>query len=193
MNLKNEVAAIVNDHVGKEVYKVNEHTKEPWHVFKYGVQSENNWTIAITDTKLNNGEANARRIVACVNACAGIQEENLHTMQTASKSLDAWKQLIDRIAELDAEQTHNRKCIYSLEGYAGKLNTQIAELEQQLADNLQLVETVTDHRDILQRTVSDLGQKNPELVEDIRSAYHTAKDSHTCYTLHQALQKVGDK
>lgn len=60
------------------------HTKEPWHVgdtkngasFIYG---EDGWAIAECLQTKGSREANARRIVACVNRCAGISNELLET------------------------------------------------------------------------------------------------------------------
>lgn len=53
------------------------YTKEPWHVFEGTVQSSTNWTICDVRTKLNNGDENARRIVACINALQGVPTEQL--------------------------------------------------------------------------------------------------------------------
>ena len=64
---------------------MSEHTKEPWLVTapidcgpEWGVDA-GIWGIAICADAPGNGtsEANARRIVACVNACAGIPTADL--------------------------------------------------------------------------------------------------------------------
>jgi hypothetical protein len=49
-----------------------EHTKEPW---RYG-EDNDGWYVACGSEQLGYAlsEANARRIVACVNACAGIDD-----------------------------------------------------------------------------------------------------------------------
>ena len=61
---------------------MSEHTKGPWAVnyTKFSeVRAENGAVIArcVMLTSLTNLEANARRIVACVNACEGISTEHL--------------------------------------------------------------------------------------------------------------------
>ncbi len=43
-------------------------------------------------------------------------------------------ELQQRITDLEAEKVHDRECVKSLERYAGKLNTQITDLERQLAE-----------------------------------------------------------
>lgn len=65
------------------------HTKEPWHVEGYGQMNritDGKETVGYIDPIIRarpkiddiaEGEANARRIVACVNACAGITNEAL--------------------------------------------------------------------------------------------------------------------
>lgn len=63
------------------------HTKTPWHVFEGTVQSENNWTICDARTMLGNSNADARRIVACVNACANIPDEILEQVAKGRKQL----------------------------------------------------------------------------------------------------------
>ena len=61
---------------------MSEHTKGPWAVnyTKFSeVRAENGTVIArcVKLTSLTNLEANARRIVACVNACEGVRTEHL--------------------------------------------------------------------------------------------------------------------
>ena len=61
---------------------MSEHTKGPWAVnyTKFSeVRAENGAVIArcVMLTSLTNLEANARRIVACVNACEGVRTEHL--------------------------------------------------------------------------------------------------------------------
>jgi hypothetical protein len=80
------------------------HTREPWKLDTLGktITSENAVSIAIC---LNNPiieqspYANARRIVACVNACAGIKTEHLERVGVIGAS-DTQQQ---RIAALEAE------------------------------------------------------------------------------------------
>ena len=51
------------------------HTEEPW---SYG-EDNDGWYVSTGDTQLAHGmtEADARRIVACVNACKGIDTDSL--------------------------------------------------------------------------------------------------------------------
>ena len=63
---------------------MSEHTKGPWAVnyTKFSeVRTESGAVIArcVKLTSLTNLEANARRIVACVNACEGVRTEHLET------------------------------------------------------------------------------------------------------------------
>ena len=73
----------------------NKHTPEPWAIYpddrpnmhwNNHIVSEANTNIAISfmahdGTELNErGEANARRLVACVNACAGLETEMLEAL-----------------------------------------------------------------------------------------------------------------
>lgn len=65
------------------------HTSEPWAIGKDGDIWANNGTHCVhllPDTL--NAEENAARIVACVNACAGIDTERLEAMAKPRKSLD---------------------------------------------------------------------------------------------------------
>lgn len=67
------------------------HTKEPWEADGYGAMNritDGHETIGYTDPIIRarskqedvaEGESNAKRIVACVNACAGIRTEALES------------------------------------------------------------------------------------------------------------------
>lgn len=61
---------------------MSEYTKEPWHASGYEVQQDNGSTICNMSGWKNQAltKANARRIVACVNACAGIETHELELM-----------------------------------------------------------------------------------------------------------------
>lgn len=61
---------------------MSEHTKEPWHTGKNHnaerfIYGEDGWAIAECVQTKDKMFANARRIVACVNACKGISTEKL--------------------------------------------------------------------------------------------------------------------
>lgn len=66
-----------------------EHTKEPWHTGKNHnaerfIYGEDGWAIAECVQTKDKMFANARRIVASVNACAGIPIEHLEAMRGTS-------------------------------------------------------------------------------------------------------------
>jgi len=69
---------------------MSEHTKEPWNVCEnVHIASEDGngyWISICTDV---NTPANARRIVACVNACAGMDTDSLESIagRIAAKSV----------------------------------------------------------------------------------------------------------
>lgn len=88
-----------------------EHTKEPWNFITWadtssGIYDENNIRILTTDYELNE-EADARRIVACVNAFEGYTQEqveliahnggvstfSLETVKAMESDRDKWKAL----------------------------------------------------------------------------------------------------
>lgn len=79
---------------------MSEHTKEPWSIDKYGAATDKDGkTILVTGFALNCGrsdktaEANARRIVACVNALEGVPTEALVTLAENFRStnpFDLW-------------------------------------------------------------------------------------------------------
>ena len=85
------------------------HTAEPWHTIEGGdrqwlLHSESVSHLATMGTP---GEANARRIVACVNACAGIPIEVLTAPEYSIKAeLDTLDEQIAR--RLNAEEERNR-------------------------------------------------------------------------------------
>lgn len=92
-----------------------EHTKEPWY-------QGNDWgeceifgddDVLIADCTCENTIANARRIVACVNACEGIKTEALEkdsvigllknqerTMHQAEADRDKWKAMAVELGEV---------------------------------------------------------------------------------------------
>lgn len=71
---------------------MNAHSPEPWILAKSGVSIDAGRTRIRQEASLDREElrANARRIVAAVNACAGIPSEDLEQ----SASLDAYRRLI---------------------------------------------------------------------------------------------------
>lgn len=58
-----------------------QHTPEPWkHVGQGDIIGANNDDACAAYLRTDIGDANARRIVACVNACAGIPTASLEAM-----------------------------------------------------------------------------------------------------------------
>jgi len=102
------------------------HTKEPWRVDykctdEFGYKSEHDdqsfgMTIPIGRTFGDEYEANARRIVACVNACEGISNEHLEKMPVAEVFAIVKQQRDDLLAALKEAQ-----CVISSIN-AGKAN-----------------------------------------------------------------------
>lgn len=71
---------------------MSNHTQEPWNTNGDPIVFDATGVVAFTDTRTNLdkvNKANARRIVACVNACAGISTEALE--DSCQPALSAWK------------------------------------------------------------------------------------------------------
>lgn len=75
---------------------MSEHTKEPWAFDKYGqVVDGDNESIVLAKFALSTGSRNnvavenTRRIVACVNACAGLDTELLENIVLTGDTLKA--------------------------------------------------------------------------------------------------------
>lgn len=92
---------------------MSEHTKEPWRVERTGVYSDAGKCVmgaVCGDPIRATSEANARRIVACVNACAGIRTEALEHRAHLLKAED------DQMAErsnlrLTAERNEGKRLL----------------------------------------------------------------------------------
>jgi hypothetical protein len=75
---------------------MSEHTKEPWRqeyslIIGGGEDETNSFIVAKVDDWQNEiGDANARRIVACVNACAGISAEALDGISNGTDKRPPW-------------------------------------------------------------------------------------------------------
>jgi len=113
------------------------HTAEPWHTIE-GVDRQwrlHSETVSHLAIMGNPGEANARRIVACVNACAGIPDEVLTAPDYSIKAeLDTLDEQIAR--RLNAEEERNR--LYALriknEEELHSLRFRLAAIEQAATD-----------------------------------------------------------
>ena len=71
---------------------MSEHTPEPWVVCGYGdsILNEDSEAIVHVSYELGDRAADLRRIVACVNACAGFQVEELEALPSGDLYSD-WK------------------------------------------------------------------------------------------------------
>jgi hypothetical protein len=83
---------------------MSEHTPEPWSVYEgeniHGVlDSEGKHLAEMWQRKQYNSLANARRIVACVNACEGISTETLEKVKLADVGdiQDALRDCLDQM------------------------------------------------------------------------------------------------
>lgn len=101
-----------------------QHTPEPWKVAGFlGIYPKDRLDTAIIATLANNSgaargvdisEANARRIVACVNACEGLETENL---ENAGLLRDGLESVQGRIKELKAENERFRNALKEIAKY----------------------------------------------------------------------------
>lgn len=99
---------------------MSEHTKGPWAVnfTKFSeVRAENGAVIArcVKLTSLTNLEANARRIVACVNACEGISTEHLINNLPIRELVTRHSEALREIEALKAERAELAGALNALE------------------------------------------------------------------------------
>lgn len=95
-------------------------TKEPWHVDGYGVESPV-WSICTMDWEYDPEDsdqskavdaANAARIVACVNALAGIPDPSAYVSRVAAME-EAYHELLYAVAnKYDGETRHQTALRY---------------------------------------------------------------------------------
>lgn len=81
---------------------MSKHTKEPWNIFSFEIYDEREQIIADCGYSddvftLDGCKANAKRIVACVNAMAGIEnpEEYMKTMQEVHDTLATTREKLE--------------------------------------------------------------------------------------------------
>lgn len=96
--------------IDKQTGSMSNHTKEPWYVNPYDVASIHGPdNTGIADLRFKDGyqrtnaEANARRIVACVNACVGLETKELEVeglYRLSLKKVDHMIKLEKQHAEL---------------------------------------------------------------------------------------------
>ena len=100
---------------------MSEHTKGPWAVnyTKFSeVRAENGAVIArcVKLTSLTNLEANARRIVACVNACEGVRTEHLENNLPIVELVARYNEALREIEALKDEIKSQQDKIRGLAG-----------------------------------------------------------------------------
>lgn len=84
---------------------MSEHTKEPWVVEEMvigHVMSNDGYAIAdccldYSSIKASEQNANARRIVACINACVGVDTDKLENMTASGYGMQKRIELMDEI------------------------------------------------------------------------------------------------
>lgn len=101
---------------------MSEHTKEPWNHSGDEVKTADGNLIAVTllGTSLIENQANARRIVACVNACAGIDTEVLE------KHAGQQGLMIYLMSDLVKQRDELLAAAKNLRDVRGRYNTEIA-------------------------------------------------------------------
>lgn len=92
-----------------------EHTKEPWFVDPMegsdsclDIKQGDGWYVATTHggvEGIENAEANARRIVVCVNACAGIGTKELELMRHSGleRAVIVHASLVERLHDVEKQ------------------------------------------------------------------------------------------
>lgn len=122
---------------------MSEHTKEPWSIDKYGhVLDSNGKDLAANGftTICNSGErqecarATTRRIVACVNACAGIPTAMLEAIPEWEKAgVQTANKLMQQRDELAAmlERIANQSSGWGAEDFRRAARAALSRLEEQ--------------------------------------------------------------
>jgi hypothetical protein len=132
---------------------MSEHTKEPWILGTKGMEKGkilahidgDLWVIADTNTNLPDaGKADARRIVACVNRCAGIptdilelaDEENVRSWELMTQQRDDYKKRME-----DAIDAMNNNTSEEL-----TFKHQAGQFKQQRDDLLAALKSILNYR-----------------------------------------------
>lgn len=104
------------------------HTPEPWEVtdLRYIRQSNEPRHVVARAAKMDGMEANARRIVACVNACEGIDTESLESIagRIAAKS----------VLQMHANYGSNKAKVAAMEQQHDRLLAALVDLANQPQD-----------------------------------------------------------
>ncbi len=108
---------------------MSEHTKEPWNHLGDEVKTADGNLIAVTllGTSLIENQDNARRIVACVNACAGIDNKTLEEVGVVPKIV-IFNGVTMKAVKSDYKQQRDEllATAKNLRDVKGRYNTEIA-------------------------------------------------------------------
>ena len=124
---------------------MSEHTKEPWKAGRRGNgvsivfagRRSDNETIIANCSSNQDDEANARRIVACVNACEGIKTETLEQYVSGIVNYSVEQSKIEMIVQRDNEIETLLENLTAITAEAETLRARVKELEELNAELLQ--------------------------------------------------------
>lgn len=177
---------------------MSQHTKEPWRAIKESCQSgdigtcsgDDSWfSINSPDWSANgyemNAEANARRIVACVNACAGIDTEWLeHNQKRIAPS--GWTLVpIEPTSEMQ-DTTDSPVCLAVWDAMLKAAPAQKPNLGPIASPMLDKIDALTRDNAILQEN------HNAALADiaAVIAAYNESKSSPMTTKLRMAIEKL---
>jgi len=116
---------------------MTEHTKEPWLVYsrpeEYVIANnevdDDYRVIALMRPRHSNEIANAARIVACVNACAGLNPEAVPASVSIVRSIHS---ILERYFEGNINGWDDQEILHSLKDYLGDMKAalELAEKEE---------------------------------------------------------------
>ena len=169
---------------------MTQHTPEPWKILDYhqrDIGASHNCTVArVLNPPVGHSDANARRIVACVNACAGMSDDEL--AEFSDGSLKNWiddadetlKAVCDAVEDVD----YSGRCekgIYSLKQQRNELKTAWANAAADLAImKLERDELLAAGNRVITRFDARLDEERESIL-------------HAIYALREAIAKASAK
>jgi hypothetical protein len=160
------------------------HTKEPWMLMPCPHVNDTAWIIGANGKKVtmvdaeycgnNSDTADLRRIVACVNACVGIDTGNLECIALSLSPLTHE----ELQASFEASQSRAADRISSLEAQLVQLSGKTGYCEQCERLGRENKELVYDraHMDSLRKENAELYGKNKELRERVDAFLDSLRD-----------------
>ena len=115
---------------------MSQHTKEPWKLAYRGCEGAYDIDAAGGDISLalNVGEANARRIVTCVNACAGLPTKPLERLIAGGGRLAAADFIVDAMdRQLEETEQQRDRLLLALESALPGLRKEHLKLAEKYA------------------------------------------------------------